>query len=125
MQNPTPSELEILNVLWELEEATPQTVNDQLNMQRKVGYTTTLKIMQLMLQKGLVNRRKAGKSHVYLPFLEQSQTQGNLLQKFIKNTFGGSSSNLLIQLLGNKDVSQKELEEIKDFIEEMEGKSNG
>ena len=125
MQTPTPSELEILNVLWELKEATTQTVNSTLNTERKVGYTTTLKIMQLMTQKGLLDRRKEGKSHVYFPLLEQAQTQGNLLQKFVKNTFGGSSSNLMFQLLGNKDVSQDELTQIKTFLENMEDRNNG
>lgn len=125
MHTPTPSELEILNVLWKLKEATTQTVNTALNTERKVGYTSTLKIMQLMTQKGLLDRRKEGKSHVYFPLLEQTQIQGNLLQTFVKNTFGGSSSSLMLQLLGNKNVSQEELKQIKDLIENMEDGNNG
>jgi predicted transcriptional regulator len=125
MHTPTPSELEILNVLWKLKEATTQTVNTALNTERKVGYTSTLKIMQLMTQKGLLDRRKEGKSHIYFPLLEQTQIQGNLLQTFVKNTFGGSSSSLMLQLLGNKDVSQDELKQIKDLIENMEDGNNG
>jgi predicted transcriptional regulator len=125
MQTPTPAELEILNVLWKLKEATTQTVNTALNAERKVGYTSTLKIMQLMTKKGLLDRRKEGKSHVYFSLIEQSQTQGNLLQKFVNNTFGGSNSRLMIQLLGNKDVSQDELTQIKNFLENMEDRNNG
>lgn len=125
MQTPTPAELEILNVLWKLKEATTQTVNTALNLERKVGYTSTLKIMQLMTKKGLLDRHKEGKSHVYFSLIEQSQTQGNLLQKFVNNTFGGSNSRLMIQLLGNKNVSQDELTQIKSFLENMEDQDNG
>lgn len=125
MINPTPSELEVLNILWELQEANTQTVNDRLNLQRKVGYTTTLKTMQVMTEKGLLDRRKEGKSHVYLPLIQESVAKGNLLTKFVNNTFGGSTSNLMMQLLGNKNVSQDELVQIKAFLKEIEDKNHG
>ena len=96
MINPTPSELEVLNILWELQEANTQIVNDRLNLQRKVGYTTTLKTMQVMAEKGLLDRRKDGKSHVYFPLIQESIAKGNLLTKFVNNTFGGSASNLMM-----------------------------
>lgn len=125
MINPTPSELEVLNILWELQEANTQTVNDRLNLQRKVGYTTTLKTMQVMAEKDLLDRRKEGKSHVYFPLIQESIAKGNLLTKFINNTFGGSTSSLMMQLLGNKNVSQDELVRIKAFLKEIEDKNHG
>tara|TARA_R110002167_G_scaffold314001_1_gene519660 strand:+ start:313 stop:690 length:378 start_codon:yes stop_codon:yes gene_type:complete len=125
MINPTPSELEVLNILWELQEANTQIVNDRLNLQRKVGYTTTLKTMQVMAEKGLLDRRKEGKSHVYFPLIQESVAKGNLLTKFVNNTFGGSASSLMMQLIGNKNVSQDELVQIKAFLKEIEDKNHG
>ncbi|MDP5033061.1 BlaI/MecI/CopY family transcriptional regulator [Paraglaciecola sp.] len=125
MINPTPSELEVLHILWELQEANTHTVNTRLNLQRQVGYTTTLKTMQVMAEKGLLGRRKVGKSHVYFPLIQESTAKGNLLTKFVNSTFGGSASNLLMQLLGNENVSQDELTQIKTFLKEMEDKNHG
>jgi predicted transcriptional regulator len=125
MINPTPSELEVLNILWELKEANTQTVNNRLNLKRQVGYTTTLKTMQVMFEKGLLDRRKEGKSHVYFPLIQESIAKGNLLTKFVNNTFGGSASNLMMQLLGNKNVSQDEIAQIKTFLKEIEDKNHG
>ncbi|MEP1446102.1 MAG: BlaI/MecI/CopY family transcriptional regulator [Paraglaciecola sp.] len=125
MINPTPSELEVLNILWELQEANTQVVNDRLNLQRQVGYTTTLKTMQVMFEKGLLDRRKEGKSHVYFPLIQESVAKGNLLTKFVNNTFGGSASNLMMQLLDNKNVSQDEIAQIKTFLKEIEDKNHG
>jgi len=125
MTNPTPSELEVLHILWELQEANTQTVNARLNLKRQVGYTTTLKTMQVMAEKGLLDRRKEGKSHVYFPLIQESIAKGNLLTKFVNNTFGGSASNLMMQLLGNKNVSQDEIAQIKTFLKEIEDKNHG
>ncbi|NVJ64824.1 MAG: BlaI/MecI/CopY family transcriptional regulator [Flavobacteriaceae bacterium] len=125
MVTPTPSELEILNVLWKVKEATTQTVNTQLNVKRSVGYTTTLKTMQIMVEKGLLDRRKEGKSHIYFPLIQESEAKGNLLDKFVKNTFGGSAGGLMMQLLGKHDVTQAEIDEVKAFIKEMENKDHG
>jgi predicted transcriptional regulator len=129
MTNPTPSELEVLNILWEHKEANTQTVNAQLNLQRPldnpVGYTSTLKTMQVMVEKGLLDRRKEGKSHVYFPLIQESIAKGNLLTKFVNNTFGGSNSNLVMQLLGNKNVSQDEITQIKRFLKDIEDKNHG
>lgn len=122
MANPTPSELEILQVLWELGESKVQVVNDKLCETRQVGYTTTLKIMQNMTDKGLLDRKKDGKSHIYFPLVKKSETQTSLLDKLISSAFGGSKSKLVLQLLGSKDISKKELNAIKDYINEMENK---
>ncbi len=125
MANPTPAELEILNVLWRLGEAKTQVVNDELNKVRSIGYTTTLKSMQLMAEKGYLDRRKEGKSHVYIPIIQEQATKKSLLDKFVNATFAGSASGLLMQLLGNKQVSQEELQQIKQFISEVEENKNG
>lgn len=122
MANPTPSELEILQVLWMLGESKVQAVNNKLCETRQVGYTTTLKIMQNMTDKGLLDRKKDGKSHIYFPLVKKSETQTSLLDKLISSAFGGSKSKLVLQLLGSKDISKKELNAIKDYISEMENK---
>lgn len=124
MANPTPAEMEILNVLWSLGEAKIQVVNEKLNAIRPIGYTTTLKSMQLMVEKGYLERRREGKSHVYFPIIQEQTTKGNLLERFVNNTFGGSNSNLVMQLLGNKKVSQEEVRQIKDFLKEIEGQQH-
>jgi len=120
MQQPTRSELEILDILWAEEEATAQTVNDRLSQLRSVGYTGTLKLMQLMHQKGLLGRRREGRSHVYYPMIAEAQTRSNLLDKFIDTTFGGSASRMMMHLFGNKKVSQAELDEIRAYLKRIE-----
>ncbi len=120
MATPTPAELEILQVLWQLGEAKVQAVNDSLSEVKPVGYTTTLKTLQIMEQKGLVGRKKEGKSHIYFPLLAQDEAQSSLLDRLLQSAFGGSKSQLVMQLLGNKKTSKKELEEIKAFLQRME-----
>lgn len=117
MVTPTRAELEILQVLWFLGEAKVQAVNDKLSEIKLVGYTTTLKTMQIMEQKGLLGRKKDGKSHIYFPQIAQSDTQISMLEKLLQSAFDGSKSKLVMQLLGNKKVSKKELEEIKNFLD--------
>lgn len=109
MINPIPAEFDILNILWELKEANTHTVNVRLSLQDKVGYTTTLKTMQVMAEKGLLDRRKEGQSHVYFTLIQESVAKGNLLTKFVNSTFSGSASNLMMQLLGNENVNQESL----------------
>lgn len=117
---PTPVELEILQVLWLLGEAKVQVVNDKLSELKPVGYTTTLKTMQIMEQKGLLGRKKDGKSHIYFPAIAQADTQRSMLERLLQSVFGGSKSQLIMHLLGNKKVSKKELDEIKVFLDSME-----
>lgn len=117
---PTAAELEILNVLWEQQPVTVKDVHEKLSESKEVGYTTTLKIMQNMHAKGLVSREPNGKSHLYTTVFKKEETRGNLLDRFIDSTFSGSASSLVMQLLGNRKTSQKELEEIKRIIDQME-----
>lgn len=117
---PTDSELAILQILWESEPSTVRFVNDELNKYRKVGYTTTLKIMQLMLTKNLVSRDETGRKHLYTSLFKETETQNVLLDKFLKTTFKGSAMKLVMQALGNHQTSKDELDQIKALIEKIE-----
>ncbi|KGE89597.1 MAG: BlaI/MecI/CopY family transcriptional regulator [Phaeodactylibacter xiamenensis] len=117
---PTESELEILQVLWEHGPSTVRFVNDQLNEDREVGYTTTLKLMQIMAEKGLAERDTSQRTHIYSPAVTEAETQQNLLTQFVDRTFKGSAMKLVMQALGNHNASEAELDEIKALIEEIE-----
>ncbi|WP_282778957.1 BlaI/MecI/CopY family transcriptional regulator [Phaeodactylibacter xiamenensis] len=119
---PTESELEILQVLWEHGPSTVRFVNDQLNEDREVGYTTTLKLMQIMAEKGLADRDTSQRTHIYSPAVTEAETQQNLLTQFVDRTFKGSAMKLVMQALGNHNASEAELDEIKALIEEIETK---
>ncbi|AXY75626.1 BlaI/MecI/CopY family transcriptional regulator [Paraflavitalea soli] len=118
---PTKSELEILQVLWQHGPSTVRFVNDQLNEQKRVvQYTSTLKLMQIMVEKEMLNRDESSMKHVYSPALEEQKTKGFLLDRFVESMYNGSASSLLMQLLGNKKTSAKELQAIKDLLSKME-----
>ena len=132
---PTDSELEILHILWEQGPSTVRTVNDLLNERRRsglassrlsakpkesAGYTTTLKLMQIMFEKGLVTRVEEGRTHAYTAFIRESDTQDLLLQQFVDNAFRGSTARLVMQALGNHEASTEELDEIKALIAKIE-----
>jgi len=117
---PTRSELEILQVLWKHGPSTVRFVNDHLNDEkRSVQYTSTLKIMQIMTDKGMLARDESSMKHVYSPRLEEKSTKGLLLDRFLDATFNGSAATLLMQLLGNKKTSKDELDEIKALINKI------
>ena len=126
---PTDSELEILHILWEKGQATVRTVNDLLNERRKsnrsaarqsAGYTTTLKLMQIMFEKGLVTREEEGRTHIYVAAVREQDTQSLLLQEFMDNAYRGSAARLVMQALGNHEASADELDEIKALIAQIE-----
>jgi BlaI family penicillinase repressor len=117
---PTAAELEILNILWKKEPLTVKEIHAKLVETKDVGYTTALKIMQNMTAKGLLRREPNGKSHLYFSNIKKEETRGKLLDRFLDTTFSGSASGLLMQLLGNKKTSAKELEEIKRIINEID-----
>jgi predicted transcriptional regulator len=119
---PTESELEILQMLWEKSPGTVREINDVLNKKREVGYTTTLKLMQIMHEKGLLKREREGKTHRYEPAIPRETTQKALLARFVDNAFGGSTSNLVMQALGNQRTSPKEIEEIRAYLDQLENK---
>ena len=120
VSKPTDAELEILQLLWQLGPSTVRTVNDRLNQHREVGYTTSLKMMQIMHEKGIVTREEDGRTHVYTAAIAESDTQSVLLQQFVDNAFRGSASKLVLQALGNHEASAAELDEIKALIAQLE-----
>jgi Predicted transcriptional regulator len=122
VSNPTQAELEILNILWESGELRVQDVHEKLSSIRTIGYTTTLKSMQVMVQKGLLDRRLDGRSHIYFTAIQETTTKNKLLSRFVDNTFRGSSSKLVMQLFGNNSVSKKEVDEIRSFLDNLEDK---
>jgi BlaI family transcriptional regulator, penicillinase repressor len=117
---PTESELEILQILWQLGKATVRQVNDELLKMKEVGYTTTLKLLQIMNEKHIVSRTEEGRYHLYKAAIGEEQTQQLLLGKFVDATFRGSAMKLVMQTLGNQKVSMDELEKIKKLIAEKE-----
>ncbi len=117
---PTESELEVLQILWSNGASTVRQVNDQLNEQREVGYTTTLKIMQIMAEKGLVIRDTSSRTHVYKAKEEEGSAKNHILKDFIKSTFSGSATELILQALGSSKPTQSELEEIRSLIDKLQ-----
>ena len=119
-QGPTESEMEILQILWQIGSCTVREVHETLSEKKDVGYTTTLKIMQIMADKNLVLRDTSSRTHVYTAAIDQESTQKSMLSNFITNTFGGSASSLVLQALGNHKTNDIELREIKNLIEQIE-----
>ena len=117
---PTDSELEILNILWTKGPSTVREVHEVLEKNKDAGYTTTLKLMQIMHDKGLLKRDVTNKSHVYTADVSQEKTQGQLVQRMIDNVFNGSASQLVMQALGNYKPNTEELNEIKKYLDEIE-----
>ena len=117
---PTDSELEILRVLWKYGPSTVRFVNEKLNEHREVGYTTTLKIMQIMIAKGMVEREMDGRTHIYSTITDMEVTQGQLVDKLMHTAFEGSAQKLIMHALGNHNSSKEELDEIKKLIIKLE-----
>lgn len=122
-QNATPSdgELAILRVLWKKGPSTVRQVHEAIG-DRGVGYTTTLKIMQVMAEKGLVHRDLASRSHIYSAAIRELPTQQRLLRRFLDRAFGGSAGKLVLQALAAGDISAAELDEIRKLLKEKGGK---
>jgi BlaI family transcriptional regulator, penicillinase repressor len=116
---PTESELEILQVLWEKKEATVREVHDEISKTKDIGYTTALKLLQIMFEKGLVTRNDSSKTHIYMPAVSREKTQNHLLGKMIDNVFSGSPSQLVMQALGNHKTSREELDEIQKLLDNL------
>lgn len=123
---PTDSELVILQVLWASGPHTVREVNERLNRSsdKPIGYTTTLKLMQLMAGKGLVTRDTSSRTHIYAAALPEEKAKGSLLQRFVDNTFGGSASALVLRALGQGKASPEELAKIKELIADLEKENN-
>jgi BlaI family transcriptional regulator, penicillinase repressor len=117
---PTDAELEILGVLWKRGPSTVREVHDALSASREIGYTTILKLLQIMTEKGLVRRDESERAHVYEAALREEQTQRELLGHLLDRAFDGSASKLVMQVLATKTASPEELARIRAILDEME-----
>lgn len=111
---PTDSELEILQVLWQAGPSSVREVHEQLG--KDAGYTTTLKLMQIMHEKGLLKRDESARSHVYEAAVSQDKTKGQMVQRMIDTVFNGSAMSLVMQALGNHKTSEEELAMIREYL---------
>lgn len=120
MPSPTPAELAILEVLWARGPATVRDVHEALE-QRGTGYTTVLKLMQIMAGKGLLVRDERQRSHVYAPTIAQADVQGRLVDELVDRAFRGSTSALVMRALGQRAASDDELAQIRALLDALEG----
>ena len=121
LPRPTDAELAILNVLFRRGASTVREVYDEFSLTKPTGYTTVLKMMQIMADKGLVKRDERSRAHLYEASLTQAETQQQLIGDLLHRAFEGSASNLVMRALAAKKASRKELAEIKTMLKEMEG----
>ena len=122
-QEPTKAELAVLQVLWRQGPTTVRVVHDALNEGREAAqYTTTLKLMQLMTEKGMLVRDESSMKHIYSAGLEEKGTKGQLLNRFIDTMYHGSVGNMMVALLGNEKTSDKDLEELRALLDKIEKK---
>ncbi len=117
---PTGSEMEILQILWEEGDSTVRHVHDILSAQKESGYTTTLKLMQIMHEKGLLYRNDEARSHIYSAAIKKESMQKQEVSKMITGMFKGSPAKLIMHALGNYRASKEELAEIKKYLNEIE-----
>jgi len=117
---PTESELEILQVIWKKGQCSVRDVHEELAKNKDAGYTTTLKLMQIMHDKGLVERDTTAKTHLYKAVITREQAQQTALDKIISTVFKGSTADLVIQALGHHRASKDEIDAIKSYLEKFE-----
>ena len=120
MIKPTDSELVILKLLWKEGPSSVRSIHDTLSTEKEIGYTTTLKFMQIMHEKGILERDTSQRSHIYFPIVKEQDIKGSMLKNFVQNAFEGSASNLILQALGNNKMTENELGEIKALINKLE-----
>jgi BlaI family transcriptional regulator, penicillinase repressor len=120
--NPTESELEILHILWEKGTATVRDIHEILEQTKETGYTTTLKLMQIMTEKGILERDVQNRTHIYRPLLSREKTQESFLNKMLNGLFKGSASRLVMGALDHKEISGEELQQIKAYLSQFENK---
>lgn len=120
---PTKAEMDVLQVLWQHGPSTVRFVHDTLNEQKDaVQYTSTLKLMQVMTEKGMLTRDESSMKHIYSAVLEEGKTKGSMLSRFVDSMYDGSVSNLMVALLGNDKTSKKELQVLKEMLKKLDEK---
>jgi len=117
---PTESEMAVLQILWQRGPSSVREVNDEFNKEREVGYTTTLKIMQIMAEKNYVSRDTESRTHIYTSKLKETEVRKDLIDRMVDGAFRGSAMQLVMQALGNHKTSKEELEDLKTLIEKIE-----
>lgn len=117
---PTDSELEILNILWQKGPSSVRTVHEILELSKSAGYTTTLKLMQIMHEKGLVSRNESARTHIYTAAVSKENTQGHFLKKMVDTLFAGNTSQMVMQALGNHKTAKEELDAIRKYLDTLE-----
>src|SRR5580700_3646370 len=121
LPEPTRAQLEILQVMWKHGPSTVRFVNDRLNQQKtSLSYTSTLKLMQIMHEKGMLQRDETSMTHIYSTRLEEGRTKGVVLKKFVDAMYNGSVKNLMLELLGNQDASVEQWDKIKDLLNQLD-----
>ena len=120
LPRPTDAELAILRVLWERGPSTVREVQEALHEERGTGYTTALKLLQIMTEKGLVRRNDSQRTHVYEAAASRDQTQRQLVSDLLERAFGGSAEQLVLQALSAKKSSHEELAQIRELLDELE-----
>src|SRR5215468_1317123 len=118
---PTPAELEILRILWKEGASTVREVHERLDRRRPTGYTTVLKLLQIMAEKGLVARDESARAHVYRATLPEHQTQQQLVRDLVDRAFGGSAATLVMQALIARRTTPEELARIRELLDRLEG----
>jgi BlaI family transcriptional regulator, penicillinase repressor len=117
---PNDVELAILRVIWSREACTVREVHDALRAERDTGYTSTLKMMQVMCEKGLLKREDSQRPQVYRPAIPQEQTQKKIVRDLVKTVFGGSARKLVMQAVQSHKISRQELKEIRNLLDQLE-----
>lgn len=120
---PTPREMNIIQILWRLGPATVRQIHEELISQpgaKQIGYTTSLKFMQIMLEKGLLTRKTEERTHYYAPTISEKQNVQEVLDEIVERTYKGSRSRLVMQILGGTKTSKEELDSIRNFLNNLD-----
>jgi predicted transcriptional regulator len=124
INQPSEAELDILNIIWQRQPVTVRQVHEILTETKQVGYTTTLKQIQRMTEKGMIERVGTGKAHQYQAIVQEEKVKENLFQKLVKTAFKGSALKLVMHALGNSDTSKDEIEALEQFIKQKKTENN-
>lgn len=122
LPRPTDAELAILRVLWDRKKATVREVHEALSGSQHTGYTTVLKLMQIMTDKGLVERDESNRAHVYRPRISEHKTKGQLVGDLLDRAFGGATGELVVQALSSRKATREELDQIRELLDSLERK---
>jgi len=120
---PTEVELAILRILWELGPSPVREIHKRLEADRGTNYSTTVKMLSVMLGKGLVRRDEKAQPHVYRPVLSRAQAGKRMLRQLVERVYRGSTMSLVVQALSSSKASKQELDEVRKLLDQMEGKS--